>query len=143
MVNVGAAKAAKYLGPGTLFFLAAVHANWARGSSWPASDRRRLAERIIGRDKMPSASACLVVSALLTLGGSLVAGWPEGKPRLQKVGAAGVAATLAVRGLAGAAGLVPVASEKFLWWDRRLYSPLCLVLAALSAAGTLSKRRGS
>jgi hypothetical protein len=89
---------------------------------------------------MPSAGACLVVAALLTLGGSLVAGWPASKPRLQRVGAAGVAATLAARGLVGAAGLIPLTSESFLWWDRRLYSPLCLLLAALSAAGAASRR---
>ena len=137
---MGAVRAMKYLGAGVLFFLAAMHANWARGSSWPASDRRRLAERVIGGDEMPSAGACLVVTALLVLGGSLVAGWPGSKPRLQRVGAAGVAATLAVRGLVGALGLTPLTSETFLWWDRRLYSPLCLLLAALSAAGAISRR---
>jgi hypothetical protein len=129
----------KYSGAGALFFLAAMHANWARGSSWPASNERRLAERIIGGDEMPSASACLVVAALLAVGGSLVAGWPGSKPRLQRFGAAGVAATLAARGLAGATGLMPLTSETFLWWDRRLYSPLCLLLAALSAAGTVPR----
>ena len=89
---------------------------------------------------MPSAGACLAVAVLLTLGGSLVAGWPASKPRLQRIGAAGVAATLAARGLVGAAGLIPLTSETFLWWDRRLYSPLCLVLSILSAAGAISER---
>ena len=131
----------KYLGAASLFFLAAVHANWARGSSWPAGDEETLARAVIGGDEMPSAGACLVVAALLVLGGSLVAGWPGSKPRLQRVGAAGVAATLATRGLVGVAGLIPLTSETFLWWDRRLYSPLCLLLAALSVAGTVSPRR--
>ena len=89
---------------------------------------------------MPSAGACLAVAALLSLGGSLVAGWPGGKSRLQRVGAAGVAATLAVRGLISVFGLMPLTSETFLWWDRRLYSPLCLLLAVLSAAGAVSRR---
>lgn len=89
---------------------------------------------------MPSAGACLAVAALLVLGGGLVAGRPASKPLLQRVGAAGVAATLAARGLAGAAGLMPLTSETFLWWDRRLYSPLCLLLAALSATGAVSER---
>lgn len=139
-MNVGVARAMKYSGAMALFFLAAMHANWARGSSWPASDKQRLAERIIGSDEMPSAGACLVVAALLTVGGSLVAGWPRSKPRLQRFGAAGVATTLAIRGMVGAAGLTPLTSETFLWWDRRLYSPLCLVLATLSAAGAVSRR---
>lgn len=89
---------------------------------------------------MPSAGAYLGVAALLTLGGSLVAGWPHSKPRLQRIGAAGVAATLAARSLVGAAGLTPLTSETFLKWDRRLYSPLCLALAALSAAGAFPRR---
>ena len=89
---------------------------------------------------MPSAGPCLAVAALLALGGGLVAGWPTNKPRLQRIGAAGVAATLAARGLVGAAGFTPLTSETFLWWDRRLYSPLCLLLAVLSAAGAVSRR---
>ena len=169
----------------------------------------------------------LAVAALLTLGGSLVAGWPASKPRLQRVGAAGrgdagargligvtglmpltsetlvgpafvlaalpfvsrsqrretalltpankrqsgeykrreaevsglvtpikprashgcrglgragVVATLVARGLISVFGLMPLTSETFLWWDRRLYSPLCLLLAVLSAAGVVSRR---
>ena len=130
----------KYSGAGMLFFLAAVHANWARGSSWPADDEEKLAQAIIGGQEIPSAGACLAVAALLALGGGLVAGWPANEPRLQRIGAAGVSATLAARGMAGAAGLIPLTSETFLWWDRRLYSPLCLLLAALSAAGVVSER---
>lgn len=130
----------KYSGAGILFFLATMHANWARGSSWPAADEKQLAEAVIGEDEMPSAGACIAVAALLTLGGSLVAGWPASKPRLQRFGTAGVAVTLAARGLVSVVGLMPLTSETFLWWDRRLYSPLCLLLAALSAAGVASER---
>ena len=137
---MGTVRAMKYSGAGILFFLAVIHANWARGSSWPADNEESLARAIIGEEEMPSASACLVVAVLLTLGGGLVAGWPAGKPRLQRIGAAGVAATLAARGLISVFGLMPLTSETFLWWDRRLYSPLCLLLAVLSAAGTFSER---
>ena len=137
---MGTVRAMKYSGAGILFFLAAMHANWARGSSWPAGDEETLARAIIGNDEMPSTGPCLAVAALLTLGGSLVAGWPRGKPRLQRVGAAGVATTLAARGIVGAAGLIPLTSETFLEWDRRLYSPLCFLLAVLSAAGAVSRR---
>lgn len=89
---------------------------------------------------MPSAGPCLVVAALLAVAGSLVAGWPASKPRLQRIGAAGVATTLAARGLAGTFRLMPVDSETFLRWDRRLYSPLCLLLAVLSTAGAVPQR---
>ena len=137
---MGTVRVMKYSGAAALFFLAAVHANWARGSSWPAADRQRLAERVVGQERMPSAGACLAVTAALTAGGGLVAGWPASRPRLRRIGAAGVAATLAARGMAGLCGLMPPTSEAFLWWDRRLYSPLCLLLAILSAAGTVSER---
>lgn len=137
---MGIQKAMKYSGAGILFFLAAVHANWARGSSWPAASEQQLARAVIGEDKMPSPGACLVVVALLVVSGSLVAGWPRSKHWLQRVGAAGVAATLAARGIVGAAGLIPLTSETFLKWDRRLYSPLCFLLAVLSAAGAAPQR---
>jgi hypothetical protein len=44
---------------------------------------------------------------------------------------------LAARGVLGAVGLMPGQrlSEAFARWDRRLYSPLCLLLAGLCAAG--------
>lgn len=139
VTDVDAVGAAKYSGAVSLFLIAAMHANWARGSSWPAADERRLADAVIGWEKMPSAGACLVVAGLLTLGGNLVAGWPGSKPRLQRIGAAGVSATLAVRGLVGGAGLMLRTSETFLRWNRRLYSPLCLLLAACSAAGAVPR----
>lgn len=94
---------------------------------------------------MPSAAACLAVTALLTVGAGVVAGLPKGAPRLGELGAAGVVAVLAARGAVGAVGLTPGlmrrlspeqrVSEEFARWDRRLYSPLCLLLAGLCAAG--------
>ena len=129
--------AARNLGVGGLLALAAVHANWARGSSWPLPDRRRLAWTVVGSEQMPSAAACLAVTALLTVGAGLVAGLPRRAPRLGRMGAAGVVAVLAARGVVGAVGLMPGqrVSEAFARWDRCLYSPLCLLLAGLCAAG--------
>ncbi|MDP9372006.1 MAG: DUF3995 domain-containing protein [Chloroflexota bacterium] len=128
---------ARNLGVGGLLAVAAVHANWARGASWPFPDRRRLAWAAAGREEMPSAAACLTITALLSGAAGLVAGFPRRAPRLGRLGAAGVVATLAARGIVGAAGLMPEqrASAAFAYWDRRLYSPLCLVLAGLCAAG--------
>lgn len=116
-VAVDAIRTARNLGVGGLLAVAAVHANWATGSSWPLPDRRRLARTVAGREEMPSAAACLAVAALLTAAAGLVAGLPRGAPRL--------------------GGLMPQqrASEAFARWDRRLYSPLCLLLAGLCAAG--------
>ncbi len=132
-----AIKTARNLGAGGLLAVAAVHANWATGSSWPLPDRRRLARTVAGSEEMSSAAACLAVAALLTAAAGLVAGLPRGAPRLGGYGAAGVVAVLAARGVAGAVGLMPQQrhSEAFARWDRRLYSPLCLLLAGLCAAG--------
>lgn len=132
-----AIRATRNLGVGGLLAVAAVHANWARGSSWPLSDRRRLAWTIIGSEEMPSAGACLVVVALLTVAAGLVAGLPRRAPRLGRLGSGGVVAVLAARGVVGAVGLMPQqrVSEAFARWDRILYSPLCLLLAGLCAAG--------
>ena len=129
--------AARNLGVGGLLAVAAVHANWARGSSWPLPDRRRLAWTVVGSEEMPSATACLAVTGLLTAGAGLVAGLPRRAPRPGRLGAAGVVAALATRGVFGAAGLMPGqrVSEAFARWDRRLYSPLCLLLAGLCSAG--------
>jgi len=134
---VGVAALSRSLGAGGLLAAAALHLVWAAGFSWPAADRRRLARAVAGRDKMPSAADCAAVAALLTAGAGLVAGWPKGAPRLRRIGAGGVAATLAARGAIGAAGLMPEqrTSPSFARLDRRLYSPLCLLLAVLCTAG--------
>lgn len=134
-------RTARNLGVGGLLAVAAVHANWAAGSSWPLPDRRRLAWTLVGSEEMPPAAACLAVTALLTMGAGLVAGFPKRAPRLGRLGAAGVVAVLAARGVVGAVGLLPPqrVSEAYARWDRRLYSPLCLLLAGLCAAG-ISRR---
>lgn len=136
-------RTARNLGIGGLLAVAAVHANWARGSSWPLPDRQQLAWMVAGSKEMPPATASLSVAALLSAGAGFVAGFPRRKPRLGRLGAAGVVAVLATRGLMGAVGLMPQQrdSEAFARWDRRLYSPLCLSLASLCAAG-LARNRG-
>ncbi len=130
---------ARQSGACALLVVATIHANWARGSAWPARDERTLAQAVIGHEAMPSAPACLTVAALLLAGAALVAGRPRGWPRLQRLGAAGVAATLAGRGLIGVAGLMPQerTSSTFARWNRHLYSPLCLALAGLCVAGAV------
>lgn len=144
-VAVDAIGTARNLGVGGLLAVATVHATWATGSSWPLADRRRLARTVYGSDEMPSATACLAVSTLLTVGAGLVAGFPRRVHRLGRVGAVGVVAVLSARGVVGAVGLMPGimsglmpeqrVSEEFARWDRRLYSPFCLLLAGLCAAG--------
>lgn len=131
---------ARRLGVGGLIAVAAVHANWARGSSWPAPDTRTLARAVMPDGPLPGAGPCLAVSALLTLAAAFVAGYPQQRPRLQGAGVTGVVAALSLRGVIGAVGLMTNArtSPAFTRWNRRLYSPLCLVLATLCAAGLAS-----
>jgi len=133
---------ARRLGIGGLLAVAAVHANWACGSSWPAPDARTLGRAVMPNGPLPGVAPCLAVSALLTLAAAFVGGYPRQMPLVQRVGATGVVAVLALRGLVGAVGLMTNAhtSPAFTHWNRRLYSPLCLILAALCAAGLASPR---
>jgi hypothetical protein len=64
-----------------------------------------------------------------------VAGFPAGAPRLRTLGQIGVAAALGGRGVIGLLGRTDLVapgpvSDRFLVWDRRLYTPLCLALGA-------------
>ncbi len=139
MVRTGVARRlSRSIGAGGLLAVAGIHAGWGLGSPWTASDERSLARAVIGDDRMPPAEACFAVAALLASASALVAGYPRSLPRLRRVGVSGVAATLAARGLIGAFGLMPRQQrdyDTFAWWDRRLYSPLCLTLALLCAFG--------
>jgi hypothetical protein len=125
----------------TLFALAALHALWATGSSWPVKDRAALAELMAGRagGSVPPAAACLTVAALLTSASLLVGGRPRRLPALRRAGARAVAGVLGVRGVLGIAGRTDLVSggstaPRFRRLDRRYYSPLCLVLAASAAS---------
>jgi hypothetical protein len=124
-----------------LLGLAGLHVAWARGSSWPASDRDALADLMAGRTggSVPPPAACLAVATLLTSASGLVAGRPRRLPRLRRAGAVGVAAVLGVRGACGMAGRTDLVSPgstspRFRRLDRRYYSPLCLFLAAAAAS---------
>jgi hypothetical protein len=138
-----------------LFGLSGLHAAWGAGCAWPAADRRALADAVIGTraragasagtgpgvpaSGMPGQAACFAVSGALAAAGALVAGWPARRwPRLHRLGTCGVAGVLAGRGALGLTGQTRVVSplsesELFLRLDRRVYSPACLALAALSA----------
>ncbi len=102
--------------------------------------RRLLSDAVVGsaEDRVPSVAACLSVAGLLGVAAALVDGRPRGLPLVSRAGAAGVVATLGARGALGLAGRTDVlspgsVSERFRRNDRRIYSPLCLTLAALAA----------
>jgi hypothetical protein len=121
-----------------LLAAAALHAAWGAGSAWPFRDRAALADAVIGAAEVPGPGACLAVSCALAVAGALAAGWPARHPGLRQAGISAVAAVLAARGALGLAGrtrlVSPVSvSARFTRLDRRVYSPLCLALAGLSA----------
>jgi Protein of unknown function (DUF3995) len=122
-----------------LFALAGMHAAWGAGSAWPLPDREALADAVIGAAEVPPPAACFAVSAALAAAGALVAGWPGGsRPASRRLGTAAVVGVLAGRGALGLAGRTRLVSPtstsaRFARLDRRVYSPLCLALAGLSA----------
>ena len=127
---------------GALGALAAFHVAWGRGSSFPFRDGDELADAVAGRRAVPPPSACFAVAGALSVAATLVADVPRLPRHVQRIGVIGVAVVLATRGALGFAGRTDVvspgsASARFRRLDRRVYSPLCLALAA----GALSSRR--
>jgi Protein of unknown function (DUF3995) len=119
--------------------LAGVHVAWGRGSSFPFATTSELTDSVVGSDVAPSPSACFAVAALLTTAAGLVGGVPVGPKPVRRLGAATIVGVLTVRGAAGIAGrtdaLMPGSiSPRFRSNDRRYFAPLCLALAAGSAA---------
>ena len=123
-----------------VFAIAVLHAHWGLGGNWPAASAERLAKTAVGTPgikKMPSAQSCFVVAAILTgvaswplFATELLAGpWPRW---LTLLAGAGIAAVFVGRGLVGytAAWRRRFSQEPFASLDRRIYSPLCLVLGA-------------
>jgi hypothetical protein len=109
-----------------LLAIGGLHVAWGLGASWPRIDR-----------EPASPAACFGVAGLLGVAAGLVAGRPRRVPRLSRLGARTVTAVLATRGAFGMAGRTDLlasgaSSEGFRSMDRRVYSPMCLTLAALS-----------
>ena len=124
--------------------LAGLHLVWATGSTWPAADAGAISGQPPGRS--PGPVACAVVAGLLATAAALVSGRPRSRPALARLGSAGVTATFAARGALGLAGRTDLispgaTSARFRALDRRVYAPLCLTLAALSAPATATRPR--
>ncbi len=127
--------------PATLAGIGALHAAWGRGSTFPFGSRERLNDTVIGRPATPSPIACYAVAGSLAVASALVAGLPTPRNRVRRMGVATVAAALGTRAVLGFSGRTELVSPgsvsaRFLRMDRRVYSPLCLVLA-LGAASSL------
>jgi hypothetical protein len=128
--------------------IAGLHLAWAQGASWPLSDRSELADAIVGRSggTVPPPSACVAVAGALSIASGLVGGYPVVDPRLRRAGARATVVVLGVRGSLGLLGRTDVlspgsVSPRFRRLDRRIYSPLCLALAALALPAGLRSER--
>jgi hypothetical protein len=124
--------------------IAGLHAYWGRGGLWPAANEDELIATVIGNaqaTRMPSPSLCMLVALAI----AVTAIWPlflaagiasiALRPLLQSGGIAIMAVFL----LRGVAGYLPAwrrlhPREPFASYDRRYYSPLCLLIAAGYAA---------
>ena len=132
--------AALALGTATaLFLIGALHVVWMF-SPWPLRTREEFASRVVGVpvEKLPSAPMTGGVALLLGMAAYLIVsrvgllplpgpGW------LAVAGTTGVAAVLLLR---GAGGLIVSSRHdtEFAQLDKRIYSPLCLVLAGCCGA---------
>jgi hypothetical protein len=118
-----------------LVAIAGLHVMWARGSSYPFHTRDELADAVVGRDQVPPPGACYAV-ALALLGAAVIVARVVPLPRRARAFALRVIATVfATRAVAGALGRTSTLSPgsdsaAFKRWDKRLYAPLCLWLAA-------------
>lgn len=134
---------AGYAASATLAGLAGLHVAWGVGASFPFTSRAALADAVVGTTEVPPPAACYSVAAALAMASGLAADVPLGSPRLRVAGRVGVAIVLGARGILGLSGRTDLvspasASRRFRRLDRRLYSPLCLLLGtavALSASG--------
>ncbi|MCV9938627.1 DUF3995 domain-containing protein [Boseaceae bacterium BT-24-1] len=120
--------------------IAALHAYWGRGGLWPAASEDELIATVIGNAqarRMPSPGLCLLVALAI----AVTAIWPllligtSGTAALRPLLQLGGFAIMAVFLLRGIAGFLPAwrrlhPREPFASYDRRYYSPLCLLIAA-------------
>jgi hypothetical protein len=124
--------------------LAVLHLAWAAGSPWPARTAAELHALVVGgkpRSAMPPAWASVGVAIVLALfagGGLAVRGLvPAPAPDVVRILTWIAAGIVVARGVGGFVEpwLRPnAATQPFARWNRRLYSPLCLVLAAALVA---------
>jgi len=131
----------------TLIGIGVLHAARGAGASWPMADRAELADAVLGApgSEFGGASASYAVAGALGTAAALVAGWPGTLEQPRRVAVAGIAAILGGRGALGLAGrtnwVSPVSTgSRFRRLDRRVYAPLCLTLAALTALSLTGER---
>jgi hypothetical protein len=123
-----------------LAVIAGLHAYWGRGGLWPAATEDELVATVIGNaqaKRMPSSGLCLLVALAIAVTAiwPLLLIWVSDAAALRRLILLGGFAIMAVFLLRGVAGFLPAwrrlhPREPFASYDRRYYSPLCLLIAA-------------
>jgi hypothetical protein len=114
--------------------IAALHAGWGLGASFPFEDRETLADSVAGSSATPGPRDCFAVAGLLACAAGLVADVVPVGTTARRSSVLGVALVLAGRGAVGIArrtgSIVPwTPSTHFNDLDQRYYGPLCVLLA--------------
>lgn len=123
-----------------LAVIAGLHAYWGCGGLWPAATEDELIATVIGdaqAKRMPSPGLCLLVALAIAVTAiwPLLLIWVSDAAALRRLILVGGFAIMAVFLLRGVAGFLPAwrrlhPREPFASYDRRYYSPLCLLIAA-------------
>lgn len=133
-----------------LALVAVQHVVWMF-SSWPLANDDELVRVVVGgagAAEKPSIPSFVMVIVALTTAAYLVAarsGWLPliGPTWVTRIGVWVVAGVLLARGVGGLvqSGLLhDGATEEYLRWDLRIYSPLCLLLAGLAVTVAWNRR---
>lgn len=119
--------------------IAAFHVAWGVGVRWPCRSEAELVSTVVGyrREQMPPPNQCYLAALGIYIPGTIalmLAGLIDVSLPASLILLAGAGAVLVFAGR-GVAGYVPAwrarfPREPFATYDRRYYSPLCLVLAA-------------
>lgn len=144
--STGAVRLAGLATSGVLLGVAGIHAAWAAGSTWPESSREALTDLVVGTpETFPGPLPTLAVTGLTAAASVLVGeralrARPHRYEAASRLGTGTVAAVLLARGFIG---LLPAATaartQRFAYWNARLYNPLCIALGLGAAAVTRSR----
>lgn len=119
--------------------IAALHVAWGVGMRWPCRTEADLVATVVGhrQGKMPPPNQCYIAALAIYIPGTIalmLAGLIDTSLPPPIILIAGLGAMLVFAGR-GIAGYLPVwrarfPREPFAAYDRRYYSPFCLILAA-------------
>ena len=116
-----------------MFAVAALHAVWASGSSWPAKNQKKLGEAVVGQSKVLPDPAATAVVAAGAAGAGLLATGALGRGRLARLGLRLVGTVMLLRAILGGdtaltvLGLPP-AGKTFQRLDQSYYRPFAAVM---------------